>query len=218
MLPLQAEAMPAETGGSSRFIWSIAETFLALLLFIAALPFILLAALVVWILSRRAPFVTHRRAGQNGKPLPLLKLRTMWPAPAGGRHFALMEPIRDESGPSAKAEDDARVANAFARFCRVHSIDELPQLWHVVCGQMSLVGPRPLTFRELREHYGADADEILRAKPGITGLWQVSGRNRLTYEQRRQFDLRLVREASPRLTLFILRRTLGAVLTGRDAW
>jgi lipopolysaccharide/colanic/teichoic acid biosynthesis glycosyltransferase len=83
---------------------------------------------------------------------------------------------------------------------------------------MSLVGPRPLTAAELRRYYGEDTDEILAAKPGIAGLWQVSGRNRLTYAQRRQFDLQLVRRRSLRLCLRILIRSLAEVWNGANSW
>ena len=74
----------------------------------------------------------------------------------------------------AKQAGDARVTSAFARFCRRHSIDELPQFWHVVRGEMSLIGPRPLTLREIREYYGDAAEEMLRVKPGS----RVCGRSR----------------------------------------
>jgi lipopolysaccharide/colanic/teichoic acid biosynthesis glycosyltransferase len=110
------------------------------------------------------------------------------------------------------------VTHAFAAFCRRHSIDELPQLWHVLRGEMSLVGPRPLTRREIQANYAGCADEILEVNPGITGLWQVSGRSRLSYAERREMDLRLVRERSGKLYAKILAKTLAAVLTGRNAW
>ena len=105
------------------------------------------------------------------------------------------------AGPDLKSPDDPRVASSFARFCRRHSIDELPQLWHVVSGEMSLVGPRPVTEGELHRYYGAHASEVLQVKPGLAGLWQVSGRNRLTYAERCRLDLRLVRERSIPLVL-----------------
>jgi exopolysaccharide production protein ExoY len=124
----------------------------------------------------------------------------------------------DESGPNQKSFADPRITSAFARFCRRFSIDELPQLIHVVRGEMSLVAPRPLTNRELDQHYGPDADEILSVKPGITGLWQVAGRSRLTYHERRELDLFLVRNRSLRLHFTILLRTIPAVLTGKDGW
>jgi undecaprenyl-phosphate galactose phosphotransferase len=83
---------------------------------------------------------------------------------------------------------------------------------------MSLVGPRPLTEGELSKHYGYDAAAILSEKPGITGLWQVSGRSRLSYEQRREMDLFLVRNLSPKLYFTILLRTVAVTLRGKDGW
>lgn len=83
---------------------------------------------------------------------------------------------------------------------------------------MSLVGPRPLTRSELRSYYGPNANELLEVKPGITGLWQVMGRNRLTYSQRRRLDLFYVRKRSVGLYLAILARTIPRVLTGKDSW
>jgi lipopolysaccharide/colanic/teichoic acid biosynthesis glycosyltransferase len=97
-------------------------------------------------------------------------------------------------------------------------MDELPQLAHVVVGQMSLVGPRPITHAELVKHYGSSADEVTGILPGITGLWQVLGRDRLTYSRRRRLDLFLVRHFSTRLYSLILLRTIPSVLFGKNAW
>ncbi len=120
-------------------------------------------------------------------------------------------------GPESKGFGDPRVTSRFARFCRRFSIDELPQLINVLRGEMSLVAPRPLTRTELIQHYGFDAAEVLRVKPGITGLWQVAGRNRLTYAERRELDLFLVRNnGSLKLYFTILLRTIPAVLKGQD--
>ncbi len=147
----------------------------------------------------------------------MLKLRTMWdsgasPAP---RH-RWIEWIADDSGPAQKGESDLRVPHPFARFCRRHSLDELPQFVHVIRGEMSLVGPRPLTDSEIRTQYGASASEILACKPGVTGLWQISGRNRLTYEERRRLDLEFARKRSIRMYVHILRRTLPEVWDGNN--
>jgi lipopolysaccharide/colanic/teichoic acid biosynthesis glycosyltransferase len=106
----------------------------------------------------------------------MLKLRTMWNGPA--RWNGWIEYIDDYEGPEQKRAGDPRVSNWFARFCRRHSIDELPQLWHVITGKMSLVGPRPMTRPELQRYYGDDAEEILQVKPG-SRAWQISRRNRL---------------------------------------
>jgi lipopolysaccharide/colanic/teichoic acid biosynthesis glycosyltransferase len=129
-----------------------------------------------------------------------------------------IEYIDDEGGPALKSPEDGRVASRFARFCRRHSLDEFPQLILVLTGRMSLVGPRPVTLRELALIYGPDADTILIAKPGLSGLWQVSGRNRLTCSERRTLDLQSVRNRSWRLYLAILVRTIPEVLSGRNTW
>lgn len=117
-----------------------------------------------------------------------------------------------------KCADDPRITSRFAAFCRRHSLDELPQLLHVVRGEMSIIGPRPITAGELDEYYGSSAQEILSVRPGLTGLWQVRGRSRLSYARRRRLDSLLVRRGSLRLRLYILRRSIGSVFTGRDAW
>jgi exopolysaccharide production protein ExoY len=183
------------------------------------LPIMAPAALAIALLSRRSPLVAHLRIGQYGEPFWTLKFRTMWPsAMRGGFRFEFVERIVDECGPEYKRSADPRVTSAFARFCRRYSIDELPQFVNVLRGEMSLVAPRPLTRRELDRHYGRSAEEILLIKPGMTGLWQVTGRSRLTYEQRREMDLYLVRNRSLKLYITILLRTIPAVLKGKDGW
>jgi len=195
----------------------VCERFAAAALLVLAVPLIATAAFVVWLLSGRSPLIAHRRIGWQGEPLWMLKLRTMWGGPSAPS-ANWIERIADESGPAFKGARDPRVRSPFARFCRRHSIDELPQLWHVITGQMSLVGPRPMTARELRRYYGADADEILQVKPGLAGLWQISGRSRLTYAERRRLDLQLVRERSLPMYLRILLRTIPEILSGENTW
>jgi lipopolysaccharide/colanic/teichoic acid biosynthesis glycosyltransferase len=129
-----------------------------------------------------------------------------------------IEYIDDESGPALKGPDDDRVGSRFASFCRRHSLDELPQLVLVFTGRMSLVGPRPVTLGELALIYGPDAESILIAKPGLTGLWQVSGRNRLSSRERRALDLHSIHNRSLRLYVTILLRTFPEVLSGRNTW
>jgi len=146
----------------------------------------------------------------------MLKFRTMWdPAIVRAQRFT----IESVSGfvPASKLAADDRVKSRFAAFCRRHSLDELPQLYHVMRGEMSLVGPRPITQEEIRDYYGESSEEILSMRPGLTGLWQVRGRSRLSYERRRRLDLLLVRRASASLYLAILLRSIPGVLTGRDA-
>ena len=186
---------------------------------IALAPWLALTAVAIAVLSGRAPLVAVRRVGRNGADFWVLKLRTMWgrgeSAAPGPR---LVEYVVDESGPGRKRTDDPRVSHAFARFCRRYSIDELPQLIHVVSGRMSFVGPRPVTRTELEVHYGRSAWKVLTAKPGLTGLWQVMGRNRLSYRQRLRLDLFYVEKRRIGLYLRIVTRTIPLVVSGVDSW
>ena len=179
-------------------------------------PLIVTLAIVTAILSRRSPLIIHNRVGWRGAPLPMLKFRTMWTDAEAPGDLVLVE---DVSGcvPVAKDDADPRVTSRFAAFCRRYSLDELPQLIHVMKGEMSLVGPRPITFAEMETYYGDFAAEVVSLRPGLTGLWQVTGRNQLTYEERRQLDLQLVREVSPALYLGILLRSLPRVVSGSGA-
>lgn len=193
------------------------ERLVAAMALIVLSPVLIGIAIVIALLSRRNPLIRHNRVGWRGRPLRVLKFRTMWDARSrGAGRFA----IENVSGPvpPLKRSMDPRVNSRFAAFCRRHSLDELPQLYHVVTGEMSLVGPRPITVEELRDHYGFSTGEVLSVRPGMTGLWQVRGRSRLSYARRKRFDLMLVRRASAGLYLGILLRSFAAVLSGRDAY
>ncbi len=212
-------ASPAREFRRERRIWIVINSLEragSLLFLVLLTPLIVVVSLAILAMSGRSPLVAHRRAGRFGAPFWTLKFRSMWagwsPRPA------LIEFIVDDSGPAYKGSDDPRVTSKFARFCRRFSIDELPQLVNVLRGEMSLVGPRPLTENELSKHYEFDTEEVLSVKPGITGLWQVMGRSRLTYQQRREMDLFLVRNRSLKLYLTILARTIPTVLKGKDGW
>ncbi len=211
----------AAEGKFSATLADFGERFVSLILLAVLAPVLVLLALITWVLSKRSPWIAHRRVGRHGAELWVPKIRTMWAAPArltGLSEVFAVERIDDEAGPKLKGPLDARVSSRFARFCRRHSLDELPQLVLVLAGRMSLVGPRPVTAAELAEIYGADAREIVRAKPGITGLWQVSGRNLLSAETRRMLDLQSVRDRSLHLYLRVILRTLPEVFCGGNTW
>jgi exopolysaccharide production protein ExoY len=195
------------------------ERIASAVLLTAGSPILAASAATVSLLSGRAPLIAHRRVGWRGSTLWMLKLRTMWnPEERGPRRGGWIEYIDDETGPQCKSLSDPRVPNWFCRFCRRHSIDEIPQLWHVLRGEMALVGPRPLTRSELRLHYGPDSAELLEVKPGLAGLWQVSGRSRLTYPQRRKLDLQFVRHASVGMYIQILVKAVMEVFRGSNSW
>ena len=186
---------------------------------LALSPALLILLVAVRILSGRSSLVAHRRIGWLGEPFWMLKIRTMWERQEPAAFPGWIEYLDDSPVPIFKNEPDPRVTSRFAAFCRRYSLDELPQLVHVATGRMGLVGPRPLTRQELSTYYSPQAAaEVLSVRPGITGLWQVLGRNRLTYAQRRRLDLFLVRKGSIRLYLRILLATPLRVLSGRDAW
>jgi lipopolysaccharide/colanic/teichoic acid biosynthesis glycosyltransferase len=194
------------------------EPLLAALCLICLLPFLAVLALAIRVASGASPLAAHRRVGRHGKTLWVYKFRTMWPngTPARKTGF-FVEKVADDK-PKLKLAPDPRVTSAFASFCRRHSIDELPQLALVAAGRMSIVGPRPITRFELNEYYDPDATEVLSVKPGLTGLWQVRGRSRLTYSQRKRFDLFLVRHFSGGLYFRIVMLTVPDLLFGRNAW
>ena len=186
-------------------------------------PIIAFAALTIALVSGSTPFVAHRRVGRYGEDLWMLKIRSMWgprlaaTRRARTRSWEWIEYLPDVSVPASKRCRDPRVTSRLAAFYRRFSIDELPQLLHVVTGKMRLVGPRPITFSEWHQHYGETSSEVLNIAPGITGLWKILGRNRLTYAQRRRLDLFYVRHSSSTLDWWVLLRTPHRVLSGRDA-
>lgn len=160
----------------------------------------------------------HRRVGRHGKGFDCLKFRSM--APDGDRVLReLLErhpELRAEWIRDHKLRDDPRVT-AVGRFLRRTSLDELPQLLNVVRGEMSLVGPRPVVREELLR-YGRCASIYLAARPGITGLWQVNGRNNTDYRRRVVLDVYYVRRQSIFLDLYILIKTTYVVLGGSGAY
>ena len=195
-----------------------AERVLGLVAFAVASPIIGASGLVLAALSRRSPLVAHLRVGRNGAPFWMLKLRTMWSADQPARDRVWIEHIVAEPGDSTKNPSDPRVISRFAAFCRRHSLDELPQLWHVVRGEMSLVGPRPLTRTEIDLYYGEQAQQLLSVKPGLTGLWQVGGRSDIKFPERSGLDLELVRSLTLRKYFAILLKTVPALISGKGAW
>ena len=214
-----------ETGLTSRTaLWrtlGILERILAGVVLVATFPVTLAAALATLALSGRSPLIAHCRVGKDRRPIWILKLRTMWDGwSLPSQSLLFIERLAPEPRCTIeiKSQQDPRVTSRFAARCRRYSLDELPQLWHVLTGEMAIVGPRPLTAHELETHYESVTDELLSVKPGLTGLWQISGRSRLSYAQRRRLDLFMVRNWSFKLYVTILVRTIPTVLGGKDAW
>ncbi len=171
------------------------------------------------ILARdRGPIIySHPRTGRHGKTFGCLKFRTMVPNADGVlRDLLHQDPhLQREWMRDQKLRNDPRVT-AIGRFLRRTSLDELPQLWNVLKGEMSLVGPRPVV-RDEWQRYGRRLDTYLAAKPGVTGLWQVMGRSNASYRRRVALDCYYVRNRSLLLDLSILLRTITIVLCRRGA-
>lgn len=175
-------------------------------------PLLLLTALAVKLCMGGPVIYRHRRVGFAGRTFDCLKFRTMV---ANGdeilqRYLATNPAAAEEWRRCRKLTNDPRVTR-FGLFLRKTSIDELPQLLNILMGDMSCVGPRPIVAEEL-ERYGAHAYEYLRARPGVTGSWQVSGRNHVSYGDRVKLDTEYVRKWSIGWDLAILARTVPAVL------
>ena len=187
----------------------------AALLVVLSPLFALVAALVWWRMGR--PIIhAQQRVGRSGRLFPLYKFRSMV---ADAEHLLRASPELYEryvaSNFKLPPEEDPRIT-PLGRFLRRASLDELPQIWNVLKGHMSLFGPRAIVPEEVA-NYGDYARMLLRVKPGLTGFWQVSGRSSIGYPERARMDLQYVGRRSLREDLRILLRTLPAVLQQRGA-
>jgi exopolysaccharide production protein ExoY len=180
-------------------------------------PFFLIVALMVRADGGPA-FFAHQRVGRGGKLFGCLKFRSMViDSQARLETLLANDPAaRAEWEATRKLKNDPRITR-IGRFLRSTSLDELPQLINVLRGEMSLVGPRPVQEAEIDRYYGASAAHYMAVRPGITGLWQVSGRSETSYESRVALDVAYVSRPSMIADLTILLRTPVAVLSRRGA-
>jgi Undecaprenyl-phosphate galactose phosphotransferase WbaP len=188
-----------------------------MLLLLALLPVMFAIALLVK--RDGGPILfRHKRIGANGKPFSCLKFRTMCvDAEERLQNLLAADPeARAEWERDFKLKNDPRVTT-LGNFMRQTSLDELPQLFNVIRGEMSLVGPRPIVTAEAAR-YGAAFRDYLGCRPGLTGLWQVSGRNDIDYDSRVQLDSSYAREWSLRRDVAILVRTVGVVFGRTGAY
>lgn len=201
----------------SRAIKRAFDWLAALLLLVLLLPFFALVGSLIMLCGPGPVFFGHSRIGRDGVAFPCLKFRTMF-CDAEARLLALLasDPQRAaEWATHRKLDRDPRIT-PIGRVLRATSLDELPQLINVLRGDMSIVGPRPVTAEELLR-YGVCARAYKSVRPGITGLWQVSGRNSLSYRERVRFDNLYAREWSVLNDLMLVLRTPYAVLSQRGA-
>lgn len=186
-----------------------------ILIFLASPLFLAIAIVVA--MDGGPAFFRHQRIGRNGKAFGCWKFRTMiLDAEASLAEYLTLHPEAEaEWDRDQKLAYDPRIT-PIGKFLRSTSLDELPQLLNVISGEMSLVGPRPVTLPEL-SRYGPSASDYTSVRPGITGLWQVSGRNEISYDQRVALDSHYVRHRNMGIDLAILVRTIGVVFSKRGA-
>ena len=220
-----AASIPAERTATSllagqskrgRVIKRAGDIGFSLLVLALGSPLLLLLAVLVKLSSKGSVFYCQRRIGRGYRGFGCLKFRTM--RKDADRVLAQVlasDPeLRAEFERDFKLKNDPRIT-PIGTFLRRSSLDELPQFINVLKGEMSVVGPRPIVWDEL-ERYGRNMDQVLSVRPGLTGLWQVSGRNNLPNETRVKLDLFYARNRSFWLDLGIILRTIGVVLLPMD--
>jgi exopolysaccharide biosynthesis polyprenyl glycosylphosphotransferase len=180
---------------------------------LVTLPIVLVAAVAIKLDSRGPVLFRQVRVGKDGEPFEMLKLRSMVQDAEARR--SELEDLNERTGPLFKLSADPRITRT-GRLLRATSIDELPQFWNVLRGDMSVVGPRPALGSEI-EHWTPDLRERLRVLPGITGMWQVSSRAEADFELYRRWDLFYVDNWSLAHDLKIVAKTVGVVLLRRGS-
>lgn len=202
-------------GGALKRVFDTAVAFAA---FAVLLPMFTMICLAVYVECPGSVLFRQKRIGFNGREFICLKFRTMAVGAerALREHLANNEDARQEWQATHKLKNDPRVT-VLGQFLRRSSLDELPQLFNVLAGHMSMVGPRPIVAEEIplyREHF----DDYAKARPGLTGLWQVSGRNTTTYSQRVAYDVEYLRNWSFSRDLRIIVDTVMHVWEGDGAY
>lgn len=192
----------------------LADVVLSLIAIIILSPFFLLTALAIRLESKGKVIYAQKRTGKNGKEFMMYKFRSMYQDAEILRHELLDQNEMDD--PVFKIANDPRITK-FGRFIRKTSIDELPQLFNIIRGEMSIVGPRPLAVYETKEF---NEYENLRhlVKPGLTCFWQISGRNDISFEQWIALDIEYLFKMSLWTDINIISRTMAVVITGKGAY
>jgi lipopolysaccharide/colanic/teichoic acid biosynthesis glycosyltransferase len=211
---LPAHELPAETGLYLRYGKRLLDILGASLGLLLSAPLLLIAAVLIKLESRGPVIYRSIRIGRGARPFAFLKLRSM--VDGAEQHRQKLSHLNEADGPVFKISADPRVTR-IGRLLRVTSIDEIPQLWNVLRGEMSLVGPRPPIAEEVVQ-YEPWQLRRLDVVPGITCLWQISGRSRIGFQEWMRLDLEYIRHRSFLLDLKILIRTIPAVLSREGAY
>ena len=208
----------AQDRAASASLGRLLDVVVATLLLIALAPLMALTAIALLLQAKGPVLFAHQRIGRGGRTFNVLKFRTM--SVDGERilreHLDANEAARAEWEANHKLRQDPRVS-VLGRLLRSSSVDELPQLFNVLRGEMSIVGPRPIVFAEVAR-YGDFFPAYCSIRPGITGVWQVSGRSDVTYQRRVEMDALYARRKSILLDMRLMLATIPAVLTRRGSY
>lgn len=199
------------------FIKRIFDFLASLAALILLSPLMLILAILVYLDDPGKVFYGHLRIGKNGKPFKVWKFRSMYMN--ADKMIDLLTPEQAKQYYTEfKIDNDPRITK-IGNFLRKTSLDELPQLFNVLCNDMSLVGPRPLIESEIQTYYADMYDTLLAVKPGVTGYWQAYARNNATYQsgERQKMEMYYVHNASLWLDIKILFKTIGSVLKKQGA-
>ena len=197
-----------------RIIKRAFDFIVALIASVITIPVFLLIAIAIKVDSRGPVFFVHHRVGKEGKPLSLLKFRTM--VVGAEEMIKNFNPEQEkEWQENFKLENDPRITR-IGKFLRKTSLDELPQLYNILIGNLSFVGPRPVT-KEKKKKYGENKVKVLSVSPGLTGWWACNGRSNIDYEERMKLELYYVDHASLSLDIKILFKTVGVIDTDEGA-
>lgn len=195
------------------------DIFFSALALLLALPFLVFIFVGIKLTSGGKVFFSHERIGRGGKKFSCYKFRTMYPdAEKRLKEILKQCPERKKEWDAThKLKNDPRVTPIGA-FLRKTSLDELPQFWNVLKGDLSVVGPRPVVDDELKTHFGPKAEKILSIRPGITGLWQVSGRSDTSYSTRVMLDEKYVDNHSLMLDIKLIAKTIPSMISSKGAY
>lgn len=197
----------------------IFDILFSLLTLVLCIPLFLVVGIVIKLSSKGPIFFSHIRIGRGGRKFKCYKFRTMYPD-AEERLTEILSrctKTREEWENSHKIKQDPRIT-PIGSFLRKTSLDEFPQFWNVLKGDLSVVGPRPVVEAEITKHYGIKAMDILRFRPGITGPWQVSGRSDISYDNRIKLDQKYIENQSFFLDIKLIAKTIPAIFNSKGAY
>ena len=193
-------------------LYRIRDFFITFILAILMIPLMAVICAIIFLFKGWPVFYSEERVGLHGRIFILHKFRTL------DQKLIGEDALENLEGRVQKNRTPENCRVWFFIALRKYSLDELPQMWNILVGDMSVVGPRPMPKHELEYRFGSDASRVTSVRPGLTGLWQISGRNDLSPEERLRLDLYYVEKRNAWLDYRIIRKTFSAVLSGRGAY